>query len=145
MKGIRRGFFAGLLILGMAVAMACGGSSDSGGGGDPLNPGNKPSSGGSSSAKGDLRLLGGDPLTMDPALASDAGSAEYIVEIFGGLVTLDQNLKIVPDLAESWDVTNDGKTYTFKIRKNAKFHDGRAVTADDVKYSLDRAAKLGQT
>ena len=145
MKGIGRGLFSGLLIAVMAVAMACGGSSDKGGGGgDPLNPsGNNSSSSGS--AKGDLRLVGGDPLTLDPAQASDSGSAGYIVEIFGGLVTLDQNLKIVPDLAESWDVTNDGKTYTFKIRKNAKFHDGRAVTADDVKYSLDRAAKLGQT
>src|SRR6478672_2333935 len=147
MKGIGRGLFSGLLIAVMAVAMACGGSSDKGsGGGDPLDP-NRGGSGSSSSgtAKGDLRLVGSDPLTMDPAQASDSGSAAYIVEIFGGLVTLDQNLKIVPDLAESWDVTNDGKTYTFKIRKNAKFHDGRAVTADDVKYSLDRAAKLGQT
>ena len=116
MKGIGRGLFSGLLIAVMAVAMACGGSSDSGGGGgDPLAPsGGNSSSGGS--AKGDLRLIGGDPLTMDPAQASDSGSAAYIVEIFGGLVTLDQNLKIVPDLAESWDVTNDGKTYTFKIR-----------------------------
>src|SRR5262245_1256851 len=145
-KGIGRGLFSGLLIAAMAVAMACGGGSDSGGGGggDPLDP-NRGGSSGSSTAKGDLRLVGSDPLTMDPAQASDSGSASYIVEIFGGLVTLDQSLKIVPDLAESWDVSSDGKTYTFKMRKNAKFHDGRAVTADDVKYSLDRAAKLGQT
>src|SRR5437762_11813480 len=105
MKGIGRGLFSGLLIAVMAVAMACGGSSDKGGGGggDPLDP-NRGSSGSSgSSAKGDLRLIGGDPLTLDPAQASDSGSASYIVEIFGGLVTLDQNLKIVPDLAESWD------------------------------------------
>src|SRR4051812_45475068 len=145
MKGIGRGLLSGLLIAVMAVAMACGGSSDKGGGGgDPLDP-NRGGSSSGGSAKGDLRLVGSDPLTMDPAQASDSGSAGYIVEIFGGLVTLDQNLKIVPDLAESWDVTNDGKTYTFKIRKNAKFHDGRAVTADDFKYSFDRAAKLGQT
>jgi len=73
MKGIGRSLFSGLLIAVMAVAMACGGSSSGG------------------SAKGDLRLIGGDPLTMDPAQASDSGSAGYIVEIFGGLVTLDQN------------------------------------------------------
>src|SRR3954462_514045 len=146
MKGIGRGLFSGLLIAVMAVAMACGGSSDKGGGGgDPLDPNRGGGSSSSGTSKGDLRLVGSDPLTMDPAQASDSSSAGYIVEIFGGLVTLDQNLKIVPDLAEGWDVTNDGKTYTFKIRKNAKFHDGRAVTADDVKYSLDRAAKLGQT
>src|SRR5262245_25491919 len=96
MKGIGRGLFSGLLIAVMAVAMACGGSSDSGGGGgDPLAP-----KGGSSSsaAKGDLRLVGSDPLTLDPHTAQDSGSAAYIVEIFGGLVTLDQSLKVVPDI-----------------------------------------------
>ena len=97
------------------------------------------------SAKGDLRLLGGDPLTLDPALAPDSGSAGYIVEIFGGLVTLDKNLQDRAGPGRELGRQHDGKIYTFQIRKNAKFHDGRAVTADDVKYSLDRAAKLGQT
>src|SRR4029079_6900743 len=97
MKGIGRGLFSGLLIAVMAVAMACGGSSDKGGGGgDPLYPVRASGSNSGGSAKGDLRLIGGDPLTMDPAQASDSGSAAYIVEIFGGLVRLDQNLKIAP-------------------------------------------------
>jgi oligopeptide transport system substrate-binding protein len=84
--------------------------------------------------------LGGDPPTLDPANTSDVESATYIVEIFSGLVSFNKDLKIVPDLAEKWDVSNNGTTYTFTLRKDAKFHDGRPVTAQDVKYSLERAA-----
>ncbi len=49
-------------------------------------------------------------------------------------------MKIVPDIAESWEVSNDGTTYTFKLRDDVTFHDGRPVTAQDVQYSLERAA-----
>lgn len=92
-------------------------------------------------AAGELRLAGSDPITLDPARAQDAASANYIVEIFGGLVTLDQQLRIQPDLAERWDVSPDGKTYTFHLRPDAVFsQDGRPVTAEDVRYSLERAA-----
>ncbi len=82
----------------------------------------------------------GDPPTLDPALTGDAESAIYVVEIFSGLVTLDQNLKVVPDIAESWDVNPERTVYTFHLRKEAKFHDGRPVTAQDFKYSFERAA-----
>ena len=91
-------------------------------------------------ASGRLRLAGSDPLTLDPALLTDAGSAEFVVEIFSGLMTISPDLKVVPDLAESYTVSDDGKTFTFKLRDNAVFHDGRAVEAADVKCSLDRAA-----
>lgn len=97
----------------------------------------------SAAGKNVLRLPGrgaGDPPTLDPALASDADSAIYIVEIFSGLVTLDKNLKVVPDIAEKWEISSDGKTFTFFLRKEVKFHDGRPVTAQDFKYSLERAA-----
>jgi ABC-type transport system substrate-binding protein len=83
-------------------------------------------------------MAGGDPPTLDPALAGDAVSAEYIVEIFSGLVTLNSKLEVVPDLAEKWEISPDGKTYTFTLRKGAKFHNGKVVTAADVKYSLER-------
>ena len=83
---------------------------------------------------------GGDPPTLDPALAGDAESAVYVAEIFSGLVTLDQNLKISPDIAKSWDVSDDRTVYTFHLRDDVKFHDGRPVTAQDFKYSLERAA-----
>ncbi len=143
MTGTPRRLWFSILLMGVALAaLACGGS-DSG----DSDSGSNASSGDSSAspANADLRMAGSDPITLDPALAGDAGSARYIVEIFGGLVTLDRDLQIVPDLAESWEVSPDGLTYTFHIRPDAKFHDGKPVTANDFKYSLDRTAKLGQT
>jgi oligopeptide transport system substrate-binding protein len=80
-----------------------------------------------------------DPPTLDPHLAGDTTSAGIIVEVFGGLATIDKDLKIAPDLAEDWDITNGGRTYTFHLRENATFHDGRKVTAQDVKWSIERA------
>jgi oligopeptide transport system substrate-binding protein len=103
-------------------------------GSQPTRP---PSSGGANV----LRLPGGgDPPTLDPATVNDTTSAEYTVEIFSGLVTLNKDLKIVPDIAESWDVSQDRTSYTFHLRKDVKFHDGRPVTAQDFKYSMERAA-----
>ena len=80
-----------------------------------------------------------DPPTLDPHLTTDATSARIIVEVFGGLVTIDPDLNIVPDLAESWDISPDGTIYTFHLRENAIFHDGKPVTAEDVRWSLERA------
>ena len=80
-----------------------------------------------------------DPPTIDPHVTTDATSARIIVEVFGGLVTIDPSLEIVPDLAESWDLSDDGTVYTFHLRPDAKFHDGTPVTAHDVKWSLERA------
>ncbi|MBI2830409.1 MAG: peptide ABC transporter substrate-binding protein, partial [Chloroflexi bacterium] len=92
-------------------------------------------------AGGELIRLGGEPTTLDPHLTTDADSAVYIVEVFGGLVSLDTNFKVIPDLAEKLPtVSADGKTYTFTLRRDAKFHDGKAVTTQDVKWSLERAA-----
>ena len=89
-------------------------------------------------AAGELTLLGDDPPTLDPALAGDTTSAGYIVEIFSGLVTINRELKVVPDIAERWDISDDGKTYTFYLRKGVKWHDGSAFTADDVVHSVQK-------
>ena len=80
-----------------------------------------------------------DPPTLDPHLTTDATSAQIIVEVFGGLVTIDKDLNVVPDLAESWDTSDDGRVYTFRLRPDAKFHNGKQVTAEDVRWSLERA------
>jgi len=93
----------------------------------------------SSGGEGTLRLFGDEPDTLDPALVEDSVSAEYVVHIFGGLVTLSPELDVVPDLADRWEVSRDGRTYTFFLRQDARFHNGRAVTASDFKYSLERA------
>ncbi|MBA7621961.1 Oligopeptide-binding protein OppA [subsurface metagenome] len=88
----------------------------------------------------DLNLSRTEPTTLDPALCGDATSGSYIVEIFSGLVTLNHDLEVVPDIAKSWDISPDGKTYTFHLRHDVMFHNGREVTANDFKYSLERAA-----
>ena len=78
--------------------------------------------------------------SLDPLSARSVQEAEYVVHIFSGLTALNDKLEVVADLAERWQVGNDGRTYTFTLRKNAKFHDGKDVRAADVKYSLERAA-----
>ena len=89
---------------------------------------------------GKLVRLYRDPPTLDPHLTTDNISGGLVNEIFGGLVTLSLDLKVVPDLAERWDVSDDGRVYTFYLRKDAKFHDGKPVTAEDVRWSLERVA-----
>jgi ABC-type transport system substrate-binding protein len=79
-----------------------------------------------------------DPPTLDPHLTTDNVSGALVNEIYGGLVMVDLDLNVVPDLAESIEVSDDGRTYTFHIRSNARFHDGKPVTAEDVKWSLER-------
>jgi oligopeptide transport system substrate-binding protein len=127
-----------IAVVVMAGLVAIGGVS-CGGGGSSGSQGGTPS--GSASSGPTLRLVGSDPITLDPALASDADSAAYIVEIFGGLVTLDKQLQIQPDIAQSWDISPDGTVYTFHLRQDVSFHGtSRVVTADDFKYSMERAA-----
>ena len=90
-----------------------------------------------------LTLYDASPLTLDPAISQDSGSHTYIMQIFSGLVSLDQDMKVVPDIAERWETetTADGTTYTFYLRSGVKFHDGREVTAADFKYSWERACR----
>ena len=132
------GVFAALVLVvgGLSAALLLGGKSDDSGGTTTSGT----SGGGGGDAKGVLRLPGSDPVTLDPHIAGDATSAEYIVEIYSGLVTLSPQLDIVMDLAEKVDISPDGKQYTFTLRSDATFHTGRKVTATDVKYSVERAA-----
>lgn len=84
-------------------------------------------------------LPGGNPPTMDPHLSGDATSAEYVVEIFSGLMAYDMDLNLVPDIAESYEVSDNGLVYTFTIRSEARFHDGKPIRAEDFKWSFERA------
>ncbi len=88
---------------------------------------------------GTLVRLFADPPTLDPHLAGDVTSSVIINEIFGGLVTLSLDYQPVLDLAEHLSISEDGLVYTFALRENAKFHDGKPVTAHDVKWSIERA------
>jgi oligopeptide transport system substrate-binding protein len=88
---------------------------------------------------GVLNLYGIDPYTLDPAVSGEMTSHVYLMQLFGGLVRPGDNLEPVPDIAERWEIGNDGRTYTFYLRPEVKFHDGRPVTAADFKYSWERA------
>jgi oligopeptide transport system substrate-binding protein len=88
---------------------------------------------------GILKLYGIDPITLDPGVAGEMTSHEYITQIFNGLLRLDENLEPGPDIAERWEISEDGRTYTFYLRDDVSFHDGRGVTAADFKYSFERA------
>jgi oligopeptide transport system substrate-binding protein len=86
-----------------------------------------------------LNLYDIDPLTLDPAVSGDMTSHGYILQLFSGLVRLDSKLEPTPDIARRWELSSDGKTYTFYLREDIRFHDGREVKADDFKYSWERA------
>jgi oligopeptide transport system substrate-binding protein len=78
------------------------------------------------------------PRNLDPAFSTDIYSVTLIQQIFDGLVQFDQSLNIVPAIANDWSVTEDGLTYTFSLRDDVKFHNGRTVTAADFVYSFTR-------
>ena len=100
-----------------------------------------PQSSPSVASGGTLNLTGVDPLTLDPAAANEAGSNSYIIQIFSGLLKMDANLEPAPDIAASMPtVSADNLTYTFKLREDVKFQDGRPVKAADFKYSWEREA-----
>ena len=92
--------------------------------------------------RGEFRIARAEPINLDPAQITDVSSAVIAVEIFGGLLVLDRDLRIAADLAESVPgpmINDDGTvTYRFTIRDNATFHDGKRITADDFKWSLER-------
>lgn len=88
---------------------------------------------------GTLKLYGIDPITLDPAVSAEMTSHDYIAQIYGGLVRLDDNMEPAPDIAERWEIGKDHRTYTFYLRQDVVFHDGRGVTAADFKYSWERA------
>ena len=83
--------------------------------------------------------------SLDPHLAVAAGTKEVLFNVFEGLVKPDVDGNLVPAVASSYEVSKDGKKYTFKLRSGVKFHNGADVTAEDVKYSIERnAGKLDE-
>lgn len=92
--------------------------------------------------RGETLLLEGsdssNPRDYDPATIVSNGARTLL--LFSGLVSYNQQLQLVPEIAESWDISADGTIYTFKIRENAKFQDGKDISAQDFIYSWERAA-----
>jgi peptide/nickel transport system substrate-binding protein len=87
----------------------------------------------------------GEPETLDPALAYETAGGEIIQNVYETLVFYDGEAtdKFVPQLAESWEISEDGTVYTFKIRSGVKFHDGADMTPSDVAYSFQRGLLYG--
>lgn len=78
--------------------------------------------------------------SLDPHKAVAAGTKEVLFNIFEGLVKPTSDGDLIPAVASSYEETEGGKVYTFTLRDNVKFHDGSTVTAEDVKFSLDKCA-----
>ncbi|MBN1152822.1 MAG: peptide ABC transporter substrate-binding protein, partial [Dehalococcoidia bacterium] len=86
-----------------------------------------------------LRLYDVGPITLDPAISGEMSSHTYVMHLYSGLVNLDADLRVEPDIATDWTILNDGTRYVFTLRDDVRFHSGREVTAADFKYSWERA------
>jgi len=83
-----------------------------------------------------------DAVGLDPHMVTAMTSQHMFEQVYSTLLRYDTELKIVPDLAESWTISKDGRTYTFRLRRGVKFHNGREFTSADVKYSYERLRTL---
>ena len=121
------------LVLAAAMALslaACGGNQENNGSGGGTAGGYKNTL---------TWAQGADVTSLDPHLGKETPAVQVNTQIFDTLVTVDpETNEVVPQIAESWEQTDD-QTYVFKIREGIKFHDGSDLTAEDVKFSLDRA------
>lgn len=85
-----------------------------------------------------VAALLGDASYLNPILATDSASGAINNLVFNGLVKYDKNINLVGDLAESWQISNDGLTITFNLRKDVLWHDGVPFTAEDVRFTYEK-------
>lgn len=140
----RIGVLSVVTLAALAMAGCSAGSTSTGNNGSAGSPGTS-SSGSGSSGTGQARnatlTLGlvAEPASLDFTKTDGAAIPQLLLaNVYQGLVQLDQSGKIVPDLAKSWTVSPDRKTYTFDLASDATFSNGKPFTADDAKFSIDR-------
>lgn len=124
------------LGVGMLLAAGCGGAKQGGGPGAQQGAGQA----GQPAGKGpQILLIANDqePVGLDPAKNPAASSLRIMEKLYNGLTRLNENMEVVPDLAEKWEVP-DPTTYVFTLRQGVKFHNGRELTSADVKYTFER-------
>ncbi|WP_331489688.1 peptide ABC transporter substrate-binding protein [Tepidibacter hydrothermalis] len=117
--------FMMILVLALGVLSGCGGGTDQVDQGTETN-------------KIVRYNIGADPKTLDPALNSGVQSSGILANCYEGLMRLDENNKAIPGMAESYEVSDNNTTYTFKLR-DAQWSDGQKVTAQDFEYAWKRA------
>lgn len=94
---------------------------------------------------GHLRVAYRDAeVELDPASIKTATAADVATNLFETLVRSGEGSEILPALAESWEISGDGRIYHFMLREGARFHNGREVTASDVRYSFERVLREGE-
>ena len=84
------------------------------------------------------RVLPNNPPSLDPASLTDVYARTVATQVFDGLVQFDALLNPIPAIAEFWEASRDGRTWTFSLRRGVRFHHGREVTAEDFVYSFTR-------
>jgi peptide/nickel transport system substrate-binding protein len=90
-----------------------------------------------------VMLVQPEPPTLASYISTSGPIGQVSTKVYEGLLEYDFNLKPIPGLAESWTVSQDGKTVTFKLQKGVKFHDGKAFTSADVQFSILEVLKKG--
>ena len=91
-----------------------------------------------------FRMCDGWPCYIDPSRGTDSTSTESVLNLYDSLVIPDVKGVPQPHIAESWNVSDDKKSWTFHLRTGIKFHDGTELTAEDVKFSMDRLTTIGE-
>ena len=132
----KRFIVAALAIAGAMALSGCGGAKS---GNDSAADSKSVQSDGAKTGKKILTVqLGPDVETIDPALNSAVDGANYILFAFDNLLKMDKDGKVVPGLAEKYEVSDDQLTWTFHLRDGLKWSDGSALTANDFVYSWQR-------
>jgi len=133
----RRGFIkktlvAGALMLLVTGLTACSGG-DSAGEQSATEAEGEPRRGGTLTA-----AFSADPAGLDPVRGPSGMSHVVMDQVYSTLMSLTPDNEVEPDLAESYELSDDGRTYTFKLREGVKFHNGDPLTSEDVKFTFDR-------
>jgi peptide/nickel transport system substrate-binding protein len=129
-----------VLVMTASALTGCGGTSATN---DKPAEGSTPSTaqGGADTEKKDSIVIAvsSDILSMNPYRYNETPTNQFMLHIYETLISFDNNAQVQPGLAETWEVAEDGVTYTFHLRKGVKFHDGDEFTAEDVIASFDKA------
>jgi oligopeptide transport system substrate-binding protein len=128
---MRNGSYVVIGVAGLTIFGCSGGNNNGGGFSDRTANGSKP---------GVFRYaLPTTPTTLDPSKVQDGDTLDIIQQEFESLVMWGEDNRVKPNLAEKWEISPDGTTYTFHLKKGVKFSNGRLVTAADFKWCMERS------